>query len=294
VDLSLVIEYAVEVCRADIQARGLEFGVDMGPDAPYWVEADITRLQQVFWNLLKNSIKFTPHGGCVGVRCRLDGQSHVVVEVSDSGIGIAADALPRLFNAFEQAEKSLSRQFGGLGLGLAISKTMVELHGGSIEAHSEGKGKGAAFRVRLPLVAAPDRAEAIVPPAPQSRAVHPLRILLVEDHGVTAKITSLVLASDGHEVEMAADIATALELADRCQFDLLISDLGLPDGSGHDLMRELRARGHKFPGIALSGYGQEDDILRSREAGFAVHLTKPVPRERLVESIASLMLPLAN
>ena len=151
-DLATVIDYAVEVCRPDIEARRLEFAVDMGPDGPYWVEADVTRLQQVFWNLLKNAVKFTPHEGRVGIRCRLDGPEHVVVEVSDSGIGIDPDALPRLFNAFEQAERSISRQFGGLGLGLAISKAMVEMHGGSIEAHSEGRGKGATFRVRLPLL----------------------------------------------------------------------------------------------------------------------------------------------
>ena len=151
VDLATVIDYAVEVCRPDIEARRLVLAVDMGPDAPYWVEADITRLQQVFWNLLKNAVKFTPHEGRVGIRCRLDGPGHVVAEVSDNGIGIDAEALPRLFDAFEQAERSLQRQFGGLGLGLAISKAMVEMHGGSIEAHSEGPDKGATFRVRLPL-----------------------------------------------------------------------------------------------------------------------------------------------
>ncbi len=291
VDLGMVIDYAVEVCRPDIEARGLEFGVDMGPDGPYWVEADITRLQQVFWNLLKNAIKFTPNGGCVGIRCRLDGQGHVLVEVSDSGIGIDPEALPRLFNAFEQAERSISRQFGGLGLGLAISKAMVQLHGGSIEAHSPGRGKGATFRVRLPLSAPPGQSETVAPATPRTCAVRPLRILLVEDHGATAKIMRLVLSADGHEVETAGDVATALELADRRPFDLLISDLGLPDGSGHDLLREMRARGHKFPGIALSGYGQEEDILRSREAGFAAHLTKPVPRQRLVESIAMVTSP---
>jgi two-component system CheB/CheR fusion protein len=317
VDLGMVIDYAVEVCRPDIEARGLEFGVEMGPNAPYWVEADITRLQQVFWNLLKNSIKFTPHEGCVNwsagalvrpgnaikftphgggvdIRCRLDGREHVVVEVSDNGIGIDPEALPRLFNAFEQAERSISRQFGGLGLGLAISKAMVQMHGGSIEAHSEGRGKGATFRVRLPLCAPPGEAESLAPATPRKRAVGPLRILLVEDHGVTAKLMCQVLAADGHEVEAAGDIATALELADRHRFDLLLSDLGLPDGSGHDLMRELRSRGHKFPGIALSGYGQAEDILRSQEAGFAAHLTKPVARERLVESIASVMSALGD
>jgi len=291
VDLGTVIEYAVEVCRPDIDARALKFGVEMGPDAPYWVEADITRLQQVFWNLLKNAIKFTPHGGCVGVRCSLDGPGRAAVEVSDSGIGIEPEALSRIFNAFEQAERSLGRQFGGLGLGLAISKAMVELHGGSIEARSEGQGKGATFRVRLPLCAPPREDEAPTPSTLRKRAVSPLLILLVEDHGVTAKMMCQVLTLEGHKVETAGDMATAQELAGRQPFDLLISDLGLPDGSGHDLMRSMRSRGHKFPGIALSGYGQEEDILRSREAGFAVHLTKPVPRERLIEAILSVTSP---
>ena len=152
VELCTVIHRAVEVCRPDIEARGLHFGVDLGPTAPYWIEADVSRLQQVFWNLLKNAIKFTPHGGCVGIRCRPN-EEHVVVEVNDSGIGIEPEALPRIFNAFEQAERSITRQFGGLGLGLAISKALVELHGGRIEVHSNGRDKGATFRVRLPLTA---------------------------------------------------------------------------------------------------------------------------------------------
>ena len=130
----------------------------------------------------------------------------------------------------------------------------------------------------------------MLPPRPENRAVGPLRILLVEDHGVTAKIVRLMLEFEGHEVDTAGDMVTALKLAAEHHFDLLISDLGLPDGSGHDLMRELRSREHKFPGIAISGYGQAEDIRRSREAGFADHLTKPIPRERLVESIASIML----
>ena len=129
VELCTIIHRAVEVCQPDIEARRLQFGVDMGPAAPYWIEADVSRLQQVFWNLLKNAIKFTPQGGCVGIRCRPDG-TQVVVEVNDSGIGIEPAALPRIFNAFEQAERSITQQFGGLGLGLAISKAMVEMHGG--------------------------------------------------------------------------------------------------------------------------------------------------------------------
>ena len=292
VELCTIIQRAVEVCKPDIEARRLHFGVDLGPAAPYWVEADASRLQQVFWNLLKNAIKFTPPDGCVGIRCRPN-EKYIVVEVNDSGIGIEPEALSRIFNAFEQAERSITRQFGGLGLGLAISKAMVEMHGGQIEAHSEGQDKGATFRLRPPLCAPASRPETPVPavsgaPACGSRAVRPLHILLVEDHGVTAKIMRMVLAADGHTVEYAGDVATALELVDQGRFDLLVSDLGLPDGSGYDLIRQLRQRGHTFPAIALSGYGQEDDIRRSLEAGFAAHLTKPASREAVVEAIASI------
>ena len=211
----------------------------------------------------------------------------MVVEVSDSGIGIEPDALARVFHAFEQEERSVTRQFGGLGLGLAISKALLELHGGTIEARSEGRSKGATFRIRLPLAAPVAEREAGTPrTAPQS-GVRPLRILLVEDHPVTARLVQGVLTAGGHTVQWAGDVAAALDLAGGSDFDLLMSDLGLPDGSGHDLMRQLRERGHNFPGIALSGYGQEDDIQRSYNVGFAVHLTKPASREAVVEAIAA-------
>jgi len=293
VQLCTVVQRAVEVCKPDIEARRLHFGVDIGPAAPYWVEADVPRLQQVFWNLLKNAVKFTPPGGCVGVRC-VPSEKYVVIEVNDSGIGIEPEALSRIFNAFEQADRWITRQFGGLGLGLAISRKLVEMHGGQIEVHSEGRDKGATFRVRLPLIGSPGAPAACgspevrVPATPPHRAVRPLRVLLVEDHPVTAKLMGMVLTTDGHTVEMAGDVATALELANQNAFDLLLSDLGLPDGSGYDLIRQLRQRGHKFPGIALSGYGQLEDIQRSREFGFSAHLTKPASREAVVEAIVSV------
>ncbi len=290
VELCTVIQRAVEVCKPDIEARRLHFGVDLGPAAPYWVEADVSRLQQVFWNLLKNAIKFTPHDGCVGIRCRPD-KDCVVIEVNDSGIGIEPEALARVFNVFEQEERSITRQFGGLGLGLAISKALVEMHGGSIEAHSDGRDKGSTFRIRLPLTTPAVRMEASRPAAGQPRKVRPLQILLVEDHGVTAKMLQIVLTSEGHTVKIAGDVATALELADLYSFDLMMSDLGLPDGSGHDLMRQLRQRGYNFPGIALSGYGQEEDVRRSREAGFASHLIKPASRDAVIEAIAAVREP---
>jgi CheY-like chemotaxis protein len=248
-------------------------------------------LQQVFWNLLKNAIKFTPHGGCVGIRCRLDGHT-VVAEVMDSGEGIDPALLPHLFRPFEQGGAGMTRQFGGLGLGLTITKGLVEQHGGSIDAHSEGKGKGATFRVRLPLLttAPPSTPVAAELPAPQ-KALQPaaaLRILLVEDHGDTAKIMRRLLRMEGHEVEVAGDVATAVVLASERRFDLLLSDLGLPDGSGVDLICALRQRGNMMPAIALSGYGQEQDLDRTREAGFSAHLTKPVNLDRLAATIAAV------
>jgi two-component system CheB/CheR fusion protein len=258
-ELGEIIQHAVEVCMPDIKVRELEFGLD-AKDGPYVVDADASRMQQVFWNLLKNSIKFTPVGGCVGIRCRRDGDGHVMVEVNDSGVGIDPEVLPRIFNAFEQGDRSTTRQFGGLGLGLAITKAMVEMHGGSIEARSAGKDKGATFSMRLPLMPAGSVAVSAALADKQraneaKKTVHALRILLVEDHGDTVRIMRRLLEADGHQIETAADVATALKLAGEKTFDLLLSDLGLPDGSGLDLMRGLRARGLKLPGIAISGYG---------------------------------------
>ncbi len=278
VELGRVIGQTVEVCRPELEAQRLDFSVDIGPEAPYWIEADPARIQQVFWNLLKNAIKFTPPGGCVGIRCRRE-NGHVLVEVNDSGEGIEPEALTRIFNAFEQGEPSITRRFGGLGLGLAISKALMDLHGGTIEAHSEGKGKGATFRLRLPLVQ--PAAQPISPTSPAdtgpvaASAPQTFKVLLVEDHHDTAKIICRLLERKGHLVHTAVDVATALELVGQHSFDLMISDLGLPDRSGLDLMRTLRADGHQFPAIALSGYGQEEDINNSREAGFNVHVVKP-------------------
>ena len=288
-ELCTVIDRAVEVCQADIHARRLHFGVDYGP-RPYIVEVDGARLQQVFWNLLKNAIKFTPSGGCIGLRCRPD-DGHVVVEVADSGIGIESSALHTIFDAFAQAERSITRQFGGLGLGLTISRALIELHGGRIEARSEGRDKGATFVVRLPMLShgAGLASEEVRPPDWPASRRRRLRILLVEDHGDTAELLSAVLEFAGHAVEHAADVENALVAAARGGFDLLVSDLGLPDRSGLDLMRELRGRGVTVPGIALSGYGQEHDIQASRAAGFTEHLVKPAEPRLLLEAISRVV-----
>jgi PAS domain S-box-containing protein len=284
VDLGTILHRAAEVCRADIEARQLRFGIKI-EDGPHSVHADSARLQQVFWNLIKNAVKFTPHGGSVDVRCwREDG--HVIVQVADSGQGIASEALLRLFDAFEQESRATTRQFGGLGLGLAISKALVEMHGGTIQGYSAGKGQGATFTVTLPLpelqaTEKPTTPHSIAPIAPRNK----LRILLVEDHGDTVRVMRRLLSAEGHQVQTAGDVATALELAAREEFDVLLSDLGLPDGSGHDLMRELLARGRRLPGIALSGYGMADDVQKTLEAGFLEHLTKPVNFDVLLAAL---------
>jgi two-component system CheB/CheR fusion protein len=284
-DLCTVLDQAVEVCQADIHARDLRLSIDYGP-RPYIVNADAARVQQVLWNLLKNAVKFTPPGGGIHVRLRPLG-GEVVVEVADSGIGIEPSAIETIFDAFAQAERSITRQYGGLGLGLAISRTLVELHGGRIEARSPGRGRGATFAVRLPLLShgEPRAVEAIRERAREPAVHRPLRILLVEDHGDTADLMSTMLHQAGHTVESAADVTTALDTVARREFDLLISDLGLPDRSGLDLMRELRARGRQLPGIALSGYGQDRDIQESRAAGFAAHLVKPAEPQALLQAI---------
>ncbi len=245
---------------------------------PLAVLADGARLQQIFWNLIKNALKFTPPDGVVTVSTRA-AEGWAVVTVKDNGIGIEAELLPRLFTAFNQGSIAATRRLGGLGLGLAICKALTDVHGGTIRAHSEGVGAGASFVVRLPLSRqpAPGRDAPAGPSATRDRG---LRILLVEDHEATGRVMHRLLASFGHNVEWATNVAEAMRIAGGGRFDLVVSDLGLPDGTGHELMRSLRDR-HGLRGIALSGFGTEQDQRRSHEAGFVRHLTKPIEISRL-------------
>jgi CheY-like chemotaxis protein len=248
-------------------------------------------LRQILWNLLKNAVKFTPEEGKIDVRTynlEMDdhGRGGIGIQVRDTGIGIEPHLIPRMFDAFEQGEQKIVRQFGGLGLGLAISKMLVELHGGRMSAYSEGRNTGASFNVELPGAHSAQNPPAASPQRDASRPGNPpagtrkLRILLVEDHEDTSRIMCRLLRGFNHEVQAADSISSALEVASNNQFDLVISDLGLPDGTGTDLMRELRAK-YGLTGIALSGYGMESDIDSSRAAGFAEHLVKPVDLQKL-------------
>jgi signal transduction histidine kinase len=247
------------------------------------VRADPARLQQIFWNVLSNADKFTPIGEQITITTRNADGDRLVVEVADQGVGIDATVLPAVFNAFQQGDASLTRNFGGLGLGLTITRQLIEAHHGTIEAHSAGRMKGSTFTIDLPTVLSsgtnevkPDKA----PPPSQA----PMRILLVEDHVGTLTAMTKLLSGLGHHVITAATVKEAFAAAEHEPIDLVISDLGLPDGSGHDLMRALRSR-YAVKGIAVSGFGMDEDISRSAESGYEKHLTKPVDLERLQAAI---------
>ena len=268
----------MEICRGDIQSKRLH--VDLELSAPsHFVDGDSGRLQQVFWNLLRNAIKFTPEAGTIILRTGNPRPGAIRVEVADSGVGIEPQTIPRLFAPFEQGSREVTKHFGGLGLGLAICRNLIELHGGSISAHSPGKGQGSTFVVELPTVEASTQ-QKVISAAPAWGVVAngpAMRILLVEDHDDTRRLMARLLKGMGHAVTTAVSVGDALAAAERGggEFDLVLSDLGLPDGSGHDLMRQLRDRWN-LRGIAVSGFGMEEDIAQSRAAGFVDHLIKPV------------------
>jgi CheY-like chemotaxis protein len=229
-------------------------------------------------NLLSNSVKFTPESGRIAVRTANDEQGELEIEISDNGVGIEAEMLPKLFTPFEQGERSVTRKFGGLGLGLAISKGLVELQRGAISAMGDGKDKGATFKLRFESLKTPAEAVASSQPDPAAKRKN-LRILLVEDHPDTCRVMSKLLRSFGYSVDCADSVKSALELGDSKTFDLLISDIGLPDGSGLEIMQLFKNKSIK--GIALSGFGLDEDLHRSQEAGFAEHLIKPVNFHKL-------------
>ena len=247
---------------------------------------DPARIQQVLWNLINNAIKFTPEHGRITIETRNSAEDRIEVTVTDTGIGIEPDVLPRIFSAFEQGDTTITRRFGGLGLGLAISKTIAELHGGKLMVASEGRGKGATFTFEMVTCAKKPTADFVALPNVPTR-IQSLRILLAEDHEPTRKVLSRLLTRGGHQVESAGTVAEAVELAGRGSFDLLVSDLGLPDATGRELMQQLRSL-YGMRGIALSGYGMEEDIKASVDAGFAIHLTKPVDWHRLQAAVNTL------
>lgn len=306
VDVRPLLEHAMQTYCAGAAARKkLRVSIQVIATETH-VLADSSRMTQVFWNLLQNACKFTPESGEIYVRVynefagsRSAGPEHfgpdLIVEIRDTGIGISPENMPQIFNAFEQGERSRTRRFGGLGLGLAISRAIVELHDGNITAVSEGRNKGAKFIIRLQTVesvAAASDSQSMGGAVAAADSSRSLRILLVEDHSDTAQQLTRLLKRAGHEVTWAGTINQARALIagrDNAErgFNILISDLGLPDGSGHELMRDLASR-RSMPGIALSGYGMKNDILDSMAAGFSRHITKPVDWQELKIAIQKI------
>jgi len=288
IDLHALLQNAVALLAHEIEGKSLKLTVDLAAERHH-VSGDSVRLRQVAWNLLRNAIKFTPAGGQIAFRSR-DGEARrITVQVSDTGMGIEPGLIPRLFNPFEQIDVRRGAN-SGLGLGLAICKGLIDAHQGQIRGFSQGPGTGARFEFELPTVEAP-REVAVSKPAapvtapPQQRR-HKLRILLVEDHADTARILARLIKTEGHDVQIAGSVSEAMQVSQE-SFDLIISDIGLPDGNGLDLMRSIR-RKRSIRGIALSGFGTDDVIRESMEAGFALHMTKPIDFNRLCEAIDQL------
>jgi signal transduction histidine kinase/CheY-like chemotaxis protein len=281
VDAHELLREAIAVAHGDTCSPGLNISVELGASRHH-VDGDPARLQQVFWNLIRNALKFTPLDGSVTVRTANPNSGELCIEVIDTGIGIAPETLPKIFNAFEQGDTDINKAFGGLGLGLAISQALAELHGATLRAESAGIGKGATFTFTLPTVER--AAQGALPPRTSSNRTDRSRVLLVEDHETTAALMARLLRRRGHQVEVAHTKAEAIRIGWAHQFDIVISDVGLPDGTGYEVMEALRTKTQVL-GIALSGYGMEADIERSAAAGFVLHLTKPVDAQKLFEAV---------
>jgi PAS domain S-box-containing protein len=251
------------------------------PRGELWLDADPTRLEQVVSNLLINATKYTQRGGRVTLTAGREG-ADIVIAVSDTGIGIAPELLPRVFDLFAQGDRSLARSEGGLGIGLTVVKRLVELHGGSVSARSGGPGLGSEFRVRLPAAAPPETTDDADGRAAPCEA-RPARILVVDDNVDTARSLARLLKLSGHDVRTAHDGPEALEEAREQRPEFILLDIGLPEMDGYEVARRLRESGHAGAVIiAISGYGREEDRRRSREAGFNHHLSKPLDHDALL------------
>ncbi|MBI5277568.1 MAG: response regulator [Burkholderiales bacterium] len=292
-DVVAAVQDAVETSRPMIEAGQHELTLVMPPPRTLFVEADATRLCQIIANLLNNAAKYTPNGGRIQVSAaQQDG--FIVISVEDSGVGIPVPLLPRVFDMFAQVDRSMERSQGGLGIGLALVRQLVEMHGGQVEADSKGPGSGSRFTVRLPASSARPPAE----PAPDTHRLHAggekgLRVLVVDDNVDSAETMAQFLGLLGYETSTEHDGLAAVSAVASFQPDVVILDIGLPHLSGHDVAQRIR----QAPGgsgmllIALSGWGQAEDRQKSREAGFDRHFVKPVELDVLVEAVAMVRAP---
>ncbi|MFN2415593.1 MAG: response regulator [Pyrinomonadaceae bacterium] len=286
VNLCTVIELATEPVRAEAAAREVELAVEL-PECPLVVQGAPVRLQQVAWNLLSNAVKFTPRGGRVSVRAWRAGDE-ARVEVSDTGVGIAPEFLPHVFDRFRQADGSTTRQYGGLGLGLAIVRALAELHGGWVAAESEGLGRGSRLTVGLPCAVAGEVGVEREAEAEPAGGLVP--ILIVEDSSETLELLEMLFTLQGYEVRGAASAAEAVQRVREHRPGLIISDISMPGVDGYTLLAELRRMPglEAVPAIALTGHAMDEDRARALAAGFAVHIAKPVDPEELLRVVRRL------
>ena len=287
-DLRGIAQQAVETARTLIDERKHRLNVAF-PQEPAWVLGDAIRLEEVIVNLLSNAAKYTPEGGDIWLSIKEEGEE-VVIRVRDSGVGIAPDLLPQIFDLFTQAQRTLDRSQGGLGIGLTVVRKVIEMHGGTTEAHSSGLGQGSEFIVRLPALRWPAR-PAKVYATKGAQPVQTWRVLVVDDNVDSADSIAAILETSGHEVEVAYSAQKALEMAVEHQPDIVLLDIGLPDMDGFEVAKHLRQTPElkQMRLIAITGYGQQSDRQRSREAGFDEHMVKPVEWQKLEELLASLM-----
>jgi PAS domain S-box-containing protein len=289
VRLVAVVQHAVDTVRPLVNSRKHELTVSLPPEN-VWLEADPARLEQVFANLLTNAAKYTEPGGHIWLTVEPEG-TEVVIRVRDTGIGIVEEMLPRVFDLFIQADRSLDRAQGGLGIGLTLVRSLVQMHEGTVTASSAGIGKGSEFVVRLPVVSEVSELKEEAIAAAGAKRGRPLRLLVVDDNVDTAESLSLLLRLYGHEVAVAHTGPSALQQALAHKPDAVMLDIGLPGLNGYEVAQRLRehAAFRATPLIALTGYGQDADKKRSRGAGFNVHLVKPIDPERLQDLLAGLV-----
>lgn len=288
--LGEAVQPAVTWALSEARGRGVRLLAE-GLDEPLMVDGDATRIEQIAWNLLSNALKFSPAGGAIGVRVAPAGEE-AMLEVGDNGRGIAPDLLPHIFDLFRQDKGATHRGEGGLGIGLAMVKSLAELHGGRVEVASAGEGSGATFRVFLPQHQSSDFARLdALPSGARGAYLAGLRVLLVDDTADTLETFAFLLEAQGYEVTAAASGPAALQRLETQTFDLLISDIGMPGMNGYELLAAVRAmpRCASLPAIALTGYGRTEDVQRAFGAGFSAHVDKPVDVEHLREVIAKLL-----
>jgi len=282
-DAHQAVSNVVEICRAEARSKKLNVHLNLRAKT-HLVTADTAKFQQIIWNLLKNAIKFTPEGGDITISSDNPSETLFTVSVRDTGIGIEPEVMQRIFDPFEQGNRSFEHRFGGLGLGLAISKSLAQAHDGRLTAQSGGANCGSTFTLSMQTLPQDEAAGVAAEAVTSHSARQALKILLVDDHQDTCAALEKLLARRGHLVAVSHDVRSAMETAARNKFDLLISDIALPDGTGMDLMMQLRAIAN-VPGIAISGFGNDVDIGRSLQAGFSEHLIKPIKLDNLEAAI---------